>query len=152
MTATTTREGGLFEIKIGANVSHKGPGGRTAIALVRRLADFPRAKKTAAARCITCKKEWPSAAALIAAHDVEALVRANVQHVWGWYSAEPARAAEVIPEEATPLERARIEASNAAIPRIGLLSSVEWSTSLRDAPRAPEPPPRVEGGAAIEGF
>jgi hypothetical protein len=84
-------------------------------------------KATFIIRCITCKGEYADEAELVAQHPpLEEMVENQSVHVWAYYSDEPAAEVEPIPEGASKDERRAIEARNAAIPKIGLVSDEAW--------------------------
>lgn len=84
-------------------------------------------KATFLVRCITCKGEYADELELQAAHPpLKEMVENQSVHVWAYYSDELAAEPEPVPDGASKDERKAIEARNAAIPKIGLVSDEDW--------------------------
>jgi hypothetical protein len=82
---------------------------------------------TFSARCVTCRRDFENEAELVAAHPpLREMVENQEVHVWAYFSAQPASEPEAVPEGASKDERKAIEARNAAIPQIGLVSDEPW--------------------------
>lgn len=78
-------------------------------------------------RCITCKQDFADEKELRAAHPSQKeMVEQEMIHVWAFYSDDPAEEPELVPDGVHKDERKAIEARNAAIPKIGLVSDEPW--------------------------
>lgn len=115
---------GLLKLLQGASVTVPVGKGRGSVT-VGDATRYPAANFVC--RCVTCRQDFPTEAEMRAAHPpLKEMIESESVHVWAYFSEELAEEPELVPDGTSKDERKAIEARNAAIPKIGLVSDEPW--------------------------